>query len=151
MGRLESTKSKGNRDPKRMLNGVSPTQTGAIAAEMTILVSRVLAAFGILHVVTEYGVDMTRCEGPSMMPTIKSLGEIIVIEKITRNFGIEGGNDGEIRAKNAQAKQNYGRRRNIRNFCLVAGRMMYTPQLGMNRNFRKLIKKTMLDCLPSRR
>ena len=105
MGRLVSTKSKGNREPKRMLNGVSPTQTGAIAAEMTILVSRVLAAFGILHVVTEYGVDMTRCEGPSMMPTIKSLGEIIVIEKITRNFGIEGGNDGEIRAKNAQAKQ----------------------------------------------
>lgn len=74
--------------------------------EISILVSRGLAAFGILHVVTEYGVDLTRCEGPSMLPTINSHGEIIVIEKMShRIYGIEGGSRGEKRAKDSRSRQ----------------------------------------------
>jgi signal peptidase I len=30
----------------------------------------------IVYVVTEYGIEWTVCEGPSMMPTIKPRGEI---------------------------------------------------------------------------
>ncbi len=51
---------------------------------------------------------MTRCEGPSMMPTIQPSGEIILIEKMShRWYGLEGGGDhGENRATMAQEKQN---------------------------------------------
>jgi len=89
-------------------NSLIPEEPSPESSEqfVAILASRILAAFGILHVVTEYCVDLTRCEGPSMMPTIQPFGEIIVIEKIThRIHGLEGGNKGEDRAKNARVKQ----------------------------------------------
>lgn len=101
-----STKSKGGlhaANEKRL----SQVQSSiAVSSETGVLVSRILAAFGILHVVTEYCFDLTRCEGPSMMPTIKPSGEIIVMEKFThRIYGIQGGNHGETRAKEAKANQ----------------------------------------------
>ena len=72
---------------------------------ITVL-SRIIAGFGILHVFSEHCFEMTRCEGPSMMPTIQPSGEIILIEKMTHViFGIEGGDVGEKRASNAQLKQ----------------------------------------------
>lgn len=77
-----------------------------IFLEISTLASRILAAFGILHVITEYGIDLTRCEGPSMMPTIKPHGEIIIIEKISHNlYGLQGGCEGVQRAKEARARQ----------------------------------------------
>jgi len=48
-----------------------------------ILSSRIITTFSILHFITEYCFEMTKCEGPSMMPTIQPNGEIILIEKIT--------------------------------------------------------------------
>ncbi len=89
----------------RLSDGDLSAQSADLTGEISLLLSRIVAAFGILHVVTEYGVDLTRCEGPSMMPTVRPVGEIIVIEKITHRLGIEGGNDGEVRAKNAKEKQ----------------------------------------------
>lgn len=81
-------------------------ESSEIFQELSTLASRILAAFGILHVITEYGIDLTRCEGPSMMPTIKPRGEIIVIEKISHClYGLEGGCLGEQRAKEARARQ----------------------------------------------
>eukprot|EP00550_Attheya_septentrionalis_P003608 CAMPEP_0198300990 /NCGR_PEP_ID=MMETSP1449-20131203/50215_1 /TAXON_ID=420275 /ORGANISM="Attheya septentrionalis, Strain CCMP2084" /LENGTH=66 /DNA_ID=CAMNT_0044002953 /DNA_START=91 /DNA_END=288 /DNA_ORIENTATION=+ len=37
-----------------------------------MFLGRVLAAFGLVHVVEEYGYDLTICEGLSMSPTIWS-------------------------------------------------------------------------------
>jgi signal peptidase I len=46
----------------------------------------------IVYVVTEYGIEWTVCEGPSMMPTIKPRGEIVVIDRFTPQlWGLRGG------------------------------------------------------------
>jgi mitochondrial inner membrane protease subunit 1 len=53
-----------------------------------IVVPRLLLAMGMVHVTSEYFVDITLCEGPSMAPTIRPYGEIILLDKYTiRNFG----------------------------------------------------------------
>jgi signal peptidase I len=123
-----SSKPKGEKSEAIITHGSSP-QADKIAVELSILVSRVLAAFGILHVVTEYGVDLTRCEGPSMMPTIKALGEIIVIEKTThRIWGLEGGNNGEVRAEKARDLQKKWEAREYKKFLLKSKRNdVYVP------------------------
>mmetsp|Transcript_9027 Transcript_9027/g.11366 ORF Transcript_9027/g.11366 Transcript_9027/m.11366 type:complete len:396 (-) Transcript_9027:109-1296(-) len=73
---------------------------------LSLLASRIVTAFGLLHLLSEYGFEMTKCEGPSMLPTIKSSGDIILVEKFShRIHGISGGDDGERRASNARAKQ----------------------------------------------
>ena len=53
---------------------------------------RLACAFGFVYVVTEYGVELTICEGPSMLPTIKPRGEIILMDRFTpRWYGLQGG------------------------------------------------------------
>jgi mitochondrial inner membrane protease subunit 1 len=53
-----------------------------------VVVPRLLLAMGIVHVTSEYFVDITLCEGPSMVPTIRPYGEIILLDKYTiRHFG----------------------------------------------------------------
>jgi signal peptidase I len=70
------------------------------------LCARLLAAFGMAHVVSEYGVELTLCEGPSMLPTIRPSGEIILVDRCTiRLFGIEGGCDGNERVQQARRRQ----------------------------------------------
>ena len=60
-----------------------------------------------MHVVSEYGVELTKCEGPSMMPTILPFGdEIILFERMThRIWGIDGGDVGDTRSQRARQKQ----------------------------------------------
>lgn len=125
-----STKSKG-KPSNPALHQISPaeTETTNIAVEISLLVGRGLAAFGILYTITEYGVDMTRCEGPSMMPTINSTGEIIVIEKFThRIWGLEGGNDGKKRAKAARDNQKEWEKKEHKQFLLKSKKNdVYVP------------------------
>lgn len=67
---------------------------------------RLIGGFGIVYISTEYGVDLVRCEGPSMLPTINSFGDIILIEKFThRIYGIDGGHIGNKRIENARQRQ----------------------------------------------
>lgn len=47
------------------------------------LLGRLTAAFGMVHVVSEYGVELVLCEGPSMLPTIHPRGEVIVVDRLT--------------------------------------------------------------------
>jgi signal peptidase I len=55
------------------------------------LIQRIAYSMGIVYVVTEYGIEWTVCEGPSMMPTIKSRGEVILIDRFTpKLFGLNG-------------------------------------------------------------
>ncbi len=73
---------------------------------MAMLASRFLATCGMIKIIREYGVEITLCEGPSMMPTIQSSGDIVLIERLThRIYGIDGGTNGEQRAKDAKARQ----------------------------------------------
>jgi hypothetical protein len=56
--------------------------------------------------VSEYGVDLTLCEGPSMLPTIRPKGEIILVDRCThRMYGIEGGCEGQERVQQARLRQ----------------------------------------------
>jgi signal peptidase I len=55
-------------------------------------VRRLICAFGLVYVITEYGVELTICEGPSMLPTIRARGEIVLLDRFTpRWFGLQGG------------------------------------------------------------
>lgn len=70
------------------------------------MLTRLLSAFGIVHVVSEYGAELTLCDGPSMLPTIRPAGEIILVDRLTpRIYGLEGGCVGTERAKFARQKQ----------------------------------------------
>ena len=62
----------------------------------------------MVYVTTEYGIELTICEGPSMFPTINSYGEIILIDRFTpRLYGIQGGPNGAKRANLAREKQRH--------------------------------------------
>jgi len=70
------------------------------------LCARFLSAFGMVHIVSQYGLDATLCEGPSMLPTIRPLGEIILIDRLTpRLYGLEGGCEGKQRVKQGRQRQ----------------------------------------------
>jgi signal peptidase I len=48
-----------------------------------VIAQRIAMAWGMVHVLTEYGVDITLCDGPSMMPTIQPSGEMLLLEKFS--------------------------------------------------------------------
>lgn len=107
----------------------SYNESSEIFREISTLASRLLAAFGILHVITEYGIDLTRCEGPSMMPTIKPHGEIIIIEKIShRLYSLQGGCLGGQRAAEARSRQKEWQIKEHKEFLVVSKRnSVYEP------------------------
>jgi inner membrane protease subunit 1 len=81
-------------------------EDNSIDLGLTLHLWRLACAFGMVYVTTEYGFELTICEGPSMLPTINSYGEIIMIDRLTpRLYGIQGGPDGEKRASLAREKQ----------------------------------------------
>ena len=69
---------------------------------------RLACAFGIVYVTTEYVTELTICEGPSMLPTIKPRGEIVLLDRWTpRWYGLQGGCNGAKRAKLARERQKW--------------------------------------------
>lgn len=73
---------------------------------LSVFLARLIAAVGIYHVTFEYGFEFVSCEGPSMMPTIRHEGEIVLMEKFShRLLGVDGGDDGEERARRARVRQ----------------------------------------------
>lgn len=78
-----------------------PNQLSAIC-----FIQRGLLACGMIYCFSEYGYALTLCEGPSMSPTIRSCGEIVLLDKWSiRRYGIQDGTVGEERAKAAAARQ----------------------------------------------
>ena len=75
--------------------------------ELAMLCGRCALALGMIYVTTEYVADITLCEGPSMSPTIRPKGEIILIDKRAVLFlGLQGGSsEGEKRAQKARLLQ----------------------------------------------
>ena len=66
------------------LSTPSTTSTPSTSSEyhdalwLPSMVTRLAAALGMIHIVSEYGIQLVLCEGPSMMPTIQPRGEIIL-------------------------------------------------------------------------
>ena len=70
------------------------------------LLWRLTAAIGTVHLVSEYCIELTLCEGPSMYPTIRPYGEIILVDRLSpRLWGINGGCAGTDRAREARKRQ----------------------------------------------
>ena len=58
-----------------------------------------------LYVIPQYVMDVTACEGPSMMPTIQPMGDILWYEKVShRLLGFEGG-DNAVDRRNSSLRQ----------------------------------------------
>lgn len=70
-----------------------------------LLAQRAAMAMGMVYVVTEYVADITLCEGPSMSPTIRPYGEIVLIDKYSIRRGIKDGLVGEERRRAAVERQ----------------------------------------------
>lgn len=89
------------------------------ASYFGVLFQRLAMCMGIVYVVTEYGIEWTVCEGPSMMPTIKPSGEIVVIDLFTPQLcGLNGGDTVAKRTDYAlrmQDKHVEGRKQKMRN------------------------------------
>jgi signal peptidase I len=67
---------------------------------------RLACAFGLVYVVSEYAMELTICEGPSMLPTIRQRGEIVLLDRLTpRLYGLQGGPSGGERTQLARNKQ----------------------------------------------
>lgn len=71
-----------------------------------MLAARVVLAVGAVHCWTEYVADITLCEGPSMSPTIRPSGEIIVVDKHSiRWYGVQDGLTAKERERAAAKRQ----------------------------------------------
>lgn len=66
-----------------------------------LMLQRTLVAVGISHVITEYVLEITLCEGPSMIPVFRSSGDIVLVEKLS--LALLGVHDGETAFGRAQA------------------------------------------------
>ena len=85
-------------------NIVSETYSEMKFFNMILL--RLGCAFSISYIISEYFVDLTICEGPSMLPTIKEEGEIVLLDRFTpRLWGINGGFVGNERRHLNKQKQ----------------------------------------------
>lgn len=57
-----------------------------------ILIYRLIVAYGGIYCISEYGFQLTNCNGPSMLPTMNPIGEIVLIDRLTpRLYGLENG------------------------------------------------------------
>jgi signal peptidase I len=92
-----------------------------------IIVQRIAMAWGMIHVVTEYGVDVTLCDGPSMTPTIQPSGEMLLMERVSTRLllwrfssssdsggsGVKDGDTAAARIQAARARQQHHRPTNV--------------------------------------
>jgi signal peptidase I len=81
IGRLETKGIADGSPPPR------PPQDGGQARMYGTLAVRVTLATSMVFCVTEYGFDITLCQGPSMDPTIQSEGEIVLVDKLKWHQG----------------------------------------------------------------
>jgi len=70
-----------------------------------LLAQRAAMAMGLVYVLTEYVADITLCEGPSMSPTIRPYGEIVLIDKYSIRRGVQDGLFGQERRAAAIERQ----------------------------------------------
>jgi signal peptidase I len=78
-----------------------------------VLTAEIAAGFTMAyHFIPTYVVEVKACEGPSMMPTIRSLGDTILVEKVShRIYGLNGGDSAHDRILEGRKQQREQRRR----------------------------------------
>ena len=73
-------------------NSNSSSSTGPLKDELYFygtLMYRLTVAYGGIYCLSEYGFQLTNCNGPSMLPTMNPIGEIIFIDRLTpRLYGL---------------------------------------------------------------
>lgn len=97
-----------NTKPRRQSNKSEPKEAMEEPEDFGIAtqLGRLVCAFGLVYVITEYGLELTICEGPSMLPTIRPRGEIVLLDRFTpRWFGLQGGPGGKERERLARERQ----------------------------------------------
>ena len=71
-----------------------------------VLFYRLAVAYGGIYCISEYLFQLTNCNGPSMMPTLKPVAEIIFVDRLTpRMFGLDGGSTAQERIQHARQRQ----------------------------------------------
>ena len=82
------------------------SETESSGSYFGVLFQRLAMSLGIVYFFTEYGLEWTVCEGPSMMPTVKPRGEIVLIDRLTpRLWGLSGGDTFQKREASAKLLQ----------------------------------------------
>ncbi|CAB9507951.1 membrane protease subunit 1 [Seminavis robusta] len=77
-----------------------------MARDSGILLYRLALAYGCYYFINEYGFFLVMCDGPSMLPTMQSFGEIILVERITpKLYGMQGGCATQERIQSARQLQ----------------------------------------------
>ena len=93
------------------LSTPSTTSTPSTSSEyhdalwLPSMVTRLAAALGMIHIVSEYGIQLVLCEGPSMMPTIQPRGEIILVHRLHLLPVRYESPDGRVRVQRARELQ----------------------------------------------
>ena len=59
----------------------------------------------LLHCIHEYGVDVTMCVGPSMLPTFSLIGDVVIMERITPKLNYYSRGDVVIATSPTDPKQ----------------------------------------------
>ncbi|KAG7353594.1 peptidase S24/S26A/S26B/S26C [Nitzschia inconspicua] len=85
---------------------------------------RLCLAYGFVYVFWEYGVEITICEGPSMIPTLKGDGdEVVLLDRWSPlRLGLQGGPSGSQRATDTRQRQ--------REFLQQQQQQQQTPSLS---------------------
>ncbi|GAX27775.1 mitochondrial inner membrane protease subunit 1 [Fistulifera solaris] len=108
------------RRTQRRSHSTSPNETDELSFFETVqlLAFRGALAASTVYVITEYCVDVTLCEGPSMHPTIQSSGEIILVDKwTTRRHGMADGSVATERIMAAQSRQRAYQKQQSKTTC----------------------------------
>jgi signal peptidase I len=92
------------------VSSASPSWTTSVKEVFPIVgifAWRLCLAYGFVYIIWEYGVEITICEGPSMIPTLKGDGdEIVLLDRWTPyRLGLQGGPSATQRAIDARQKQ----------------------------------------------
>jgi signal peptidase I len=115
--------------------------------------ARLASAFGLVYVFSEYGVELTICEGPSMLPTIHPQGEIVLLDRATpRLWGIKGGYSSSERKRQArtkQAKHEHEWFKNIRRTTTGGGTIETQPSQQQTRKVTWYEPRIPVNKLPS--
>jgi signal peptidase I len=83
-----------------------PSTLGQIFHWSVLIGWRIVTVYISVHLISDHGFQFIVCEGPSMYPTIRPQGEIILVDRwLFRRFGIQDGCIGTQRAHAARRRQ----------------------------------------------